>query len=137
MMSTVLFAAFLALLGPLADAPAAAPNPAATSAPQAVEDLKITQRVKSEFAAWQHGSLERSAYSPGANEQLNDDAVDTMSEHLKPLGPLRSTTLHFAYKEGGSTIYVYTVHCDKGSVRMELGFDTAGKISAVSFEPES
>jgi hypothetical protein len=47
--------------------------------------------VKSEFLAWQRGSLDRSSYSARANEQLNDDAVDGMSDHLKPLGAPRST----------------------------------------------
>jgi hypothetical protein len=140
MIFTLALTTILALVGPLADAPNEAQNSSAAATPanpaKTSEDPKITQRVRGEFAAWQRGALDRSAYSAATGEQLNDDTVDAMSDHLKPLGAVRSTTSLFNFKQAGSTIYVYLVHCENGTVRMKLGFDTAGKISAVSFEPE-
>ena len=135
MIATIALSAVLAVLGPLADASDAA-NGSAASAAQAPENPAITRRVDAQFDAWQRGSLDRSLYALRANEQLGADVVGAISAHLKPLGTLHSANSLFKYKESGSTIYVYSLRCENGSIRMRLGFDPQGRISTVSFEPD-
>jgi hypothetical protein len=145
MMYALASSAVLAVLGPVADAPSAAPSRSLTApdragnpsgaAPQS-EDPRVTERVKTEFLAWQRGELDRSTYTTAAAEQFNDDAVETMSGHLKPLGALLTTTAVGQTKQANTTIYVYWVRCQNGNVRMKLGLDKLGKICDISFQPE-
>jgi hypothetical protein len=124
----------LAVVGPVADTHDAAGHQSAPTAPLTSEDLKIGRRAKAEFSAWQNGWLDRTLYSSEANEQLSSDVVDAVSEYLRTLGTLRSMSSLFNYKDGDTTVYVYSLRCESGAVRMKLGFDSTGKISLVSFQ---
>jgi len=133
-MIAIALSALLAALEPPAVAPQAGPSPSAAVSPP-VDDPQIAGRVKSEFVAWQQGAIDRSLYSPAFGNTT--DMVEAMSAQLKPLGPLVSATARSILRRQGSTIYVYSLRCRNGNVKMQLGLDARGKISAISFEPEA
>jgi len=134
-MITIVLSALVALANPVvADAApqSAAPQPAASAA---VEDPKITERVKTEFAAWQHGELVRAHYSHEANQSFSDAAVQGMSEHLKALGAVKTATYTSTTVQGPNTVYAYKLSCEHGDVLMRMFVDKLGKISGISFRP--
>jgi hypothetical protein len=130
-MIALVLSAFVALANPVLAADAA-PSPAASPV---AEDPKITERVKTEFTAWQRGELVRAHYSQEANQGLNDTMVAGMSEHLKPLGAIKSTVYQSTTVQGGNTAYAYRVNCEKGDVLVKLVVDKLGKIGGISFRP--
>jgi hypothetical protein len=131
-MFAIALSVLLAALEPQAVTPQTGPSPSAAVSPP-VDDPQIAARVKAEFVAWQQGAIDRSLYSPAFGDPT--DMVEAMSAQLKGLGPLLSTTARSSLRRQGSTIYVYSLRCRNGNVKMQLGLDARGKISAISFEP--
>jgi len=131
-MIAIVLAALVAAAPPALAQNAASPAPASSPA---AEDPKITDRVKTEFAAWQKGQIVRAHYTQQANESFSDTTIAAISEQLRTLGDLKSATFKGASTESGSTVYAYRVSCAKGDVSMTLALDKTGHISGVAFRP--
>ena len=129
-MIAIVLSALVALTHPVVAQ--SSPQPAASAV---AEDPKITERVATEFTAWQHGELVRSHYTHDANQSFSESAVQGMSEHLKALGAFKSATYTATTAQGPNTVYAYRVSCEHGDVLMKLIVDKLGKIGGISFRP--
>lgn len=136
-MITLVLSAAIALAQPVV-AQNAAPAAAATAAPVPPSDPKVTERVRTEFKAWQTGKIDRTHYSSEANANFTDDAIAQIGEHLKPLGDIKSmlfTGSTTRLQNNVYNYYNYRVVCEKGDVKVQLALDRTGKVSGISFRP--
>lgn len=114
-------------------ADAAPPSPAAAAAP--AEDPKITALAKGEFTALQQGKIDRSHYTAKTSAALTDALVTQTGTQLSQLGDLKSITLDATQQVQGDMVYLYTLVCANGSLKMTLALTKDGLIDGIYFRP--
>lgn len=132
MLYPLLFATLVTLQPAIADIPSVA-SPAATATP--LGDPKITALAKGEFTALQHGKIDRSHYTEKAAPAFTDAIVAQTAAYLGPLGDLKTITLAATQQIQGDTVYLYTLVCANGSVKMTLALDKDDLIDGIYFRP--
>jgi hypothetical protein len=129
----LLVAALVALqLGVVADAAPVSPS-RAVAAPS--EDPKITALAKGEFVALQQGKIDRSHYTAKTSAALSDTLITQTGAQLAQLGDLKSITLDAVQMVQGDTVYLYTLVCANGSLKMTLALTKDGLIDGIYFRP--
>lgn len=116
------------------DASAAAQSPPPIPSPlPAPDDPKMHKLAVQQFLSWQAGTVDRTAYSDDINSQLNDEMLDRATKTLANLGGLQQVTFRGISHPKGLDVYVYTMHCERGSVDMEFAVEPDGKIAMIFF----
>lgn len=111
-----------------------APAPSETALPG--ENAAVNAKVRSEFFAWQRGQIDRTRYAPAASEAFNDALVAKVAAELNAFGAPSAFIYRGKTQPTGVTIYAYRVTCQNSDVWMTIGFDQAGKIVGIAFQPE-
>jgi hypothetical protein len=111
-----------------------APDPAQTALPG--EDPAITAVVRTEYLAWQQGTIERSHYTPAASAEFKDALVAQVATELTAFGTPSAFIFRGKTQPSGGTIYAYLITCPNSDVWMTIGIDAAGKIEGIAFDPE-
>jgi len=123
---------------PPASAPAPAASPAATPTPVA-ESPAVNKRAKTEFLAWQKGTLDKSQYSNRLSDVATDAVVTQVSPQLKALGDVLTVqfTAGWVLKavDVNDNAYQYLVTCSKGSMMMLYVLTPEGKVDGIKFRP--
>jgi len=119
--------------GIVADVPPASASPAATATP--VEDPKVTALAKGEFISLQHGKIDRAHYSAKTGAAFTDAIVAQTAAQLAQLGDLKSITLDASQPLQGDMVYVYTLVCANGGLKMTLALTSDGLIDGMYFRP--
>jgi hypothetical protein len=128
-----LLIATLVSLQPGVIADAAPPTAAASATP--AEDPKVTALAKGEFAALQQGKIDRSHYTAKTSAALTDALVTQTGTQLSQLGDLKSLTLDATQQVQGDMVYLYTLVCANGSLKMTLALTKDGLIDGIYFRP--
>jgi hypothetical protein len=132
MLFSLIIAALITLQPAIADMPP--PNPSPTIAAP-VEDPKVTALAKGEFAALQHGKIDRTHYTDKTSAALTDALVAQTGAQLAQLGDLKSISLTASQMVQGDNVYVYTLVCANASVKMTLALTKDGLIDGIFFRP--
>ncbi len=113
-------------------APAESPPPIPSPKPTA-DDPKIHKLAVQQFLAWQSGTINRDLYSDTVNGELTDDVLDRGTKTLARLGGLQEADFQGISQANKTSLYVYTMKCQNGSVNMDFSVDPQGKIGLIFF----
>lgn len=106
----------------------------ATSVPATSPELpQITRYARTEFLAWQRGTIDRTHYTVYAATRFTDEYIQRYATHLRAWGELRRVSYVGKTAANGTTTYDYLLSCANALVEMRLGVDGARKIDAISF----
>jgi len=129
-----------------APAPAASSSPApatstspgpAPSGPPATDAARLAS-ARTEFLAWQAGSIDVARYIPLARTQFTPDAVRNIANtYLKPLGTLQKFALVGGGPYQGMTVYQYRATGASGAIDELISWDASGLIQLIFFRPPS
>lgn len=131
----MLYPLILAMLVSLQPGVVADATPAPTAAAAPAEDPKVTALAKGEFVALQQGKIDRSHYTAKTSAALNDALVAQTGTQLSQLGDLKSITLNATQPVQGDMVYLYTLVCANGSLKMTLALTKDGLIDGIYFRP--
>jgi hypothetical protein len=139
----------LALPTAVAAEPEAVPAPAASLAPDPAESERplpppvastpspeVAARARAEFEANRSGKIDRTRYTPEMNARITDTALVEVSSALRSLGGVKTFTQVRKISNGGLTLYVFRVECEKPPpVELAIGWDPGGKVDFLQLGP--